>query len=135
MNKKELMKHAKIASTLSHSPYSKFKVGAALLTKKGKIYLGTNIENVAYSSALCAERVAIVHAYMSGAKKNDFVAMAVIADLPDPVTPCGECRQVMSEMLNEDMPVYLGNFKGKIKETTIGKLLPLGFSSMFKQLK
>ena len=134
MNKKELMKHAIKASKLSYSPYSKFRVGAAILTKNGKIYLGANIENVAYSVTLCAERVAISHAYMSGVKKNDIVAIAVVADLPQPVSPCGECRQVMSEMFKLNTKVYLGNLKGKIKETTVGELLPLGFESLSKKL-
>lgn len=135
MNKKELMAHAKTATMYAYTPYSKFKVGAAILTKDNRVFYGANIENVAYSAALCAERVAISHAHMSGVKKNDIRAIAIIADLPEVVTPCGECRQVMSEMLNLDTPVYLGNYKGKIKETTVGKLLPHGFDSLAKKLK
>lgn len=134
MNKKELMKHAIKASKLAYSPYSKFKVGAAILTKNNKVYLGANIENVAYSTTLCAERVAISHAYMLGVKKKDIIAIAVVADLPDVVTPCGECRQVMSEMFNANTKVYLGNLKGKIKETTVGELLPHGFELLAKKL-
>lgn len=134
MNKQELMKHAIKASKLAYSPYSKFRVGSAILTKSNKVYLGANIENVAYSTTLCAERVAISHAYMSGVKKKDIVAIAVVADLPDAVTPCGECRQVMSEMLMPNTKVYLGNLKGKIKETTVKELLPHGFESLSKKL-
>lgn len=134
MNKKELMKEAMIARTLAYAPYSNFKVGAAILTKKNKVYLGANIENVAYSCTLCAERVAISHAHMSGVRKKDIVAIAIVADFPVEVTPCGECRQVMSEMLNLDTPVYLGNLKGKIKETTVAKLLPNGFETLKKKL-
>ena len=117
------------------TPYSKFKVGAAILTKDNRVFYGANIENVAFSSTICAERVAISHAYMSGVKKKDISAIAIIADLPDIVTPCGECRQVMSEMLDINTSVYLGNYKGKIKETTVGKLLPHGFDSLTKKLK
>ncbi|MCQ2796011.1 MAG: cytidine deaminase [Bacilli bacterium] len=135
MNKKELMTHAKKATAYAYIPYSKFKVGAAILTKDNRVFYGANIENVAYSSTMCAERAAIYHAYMSGVKKKDIHAIAIIADLPDVVAPCGECRQVMSEMLNLDTKVYLGNYKGKIKETTVGKLLPNGFDSLAKKLK
>lgn len=134
MNKKELMKQALKATKFAYTPYSKFKVGAAILTKNNKVYLGANIENVAYSTVLCAERVAISHAHMSGVKKNDIVAMAIIADLPIPVSPCGECRQVMSEMLNANTKIYLGNYKGKIKETTVAELLPHGFDSLKKKI-
>lgn len=134
MNKKELIKEAIVARTLAHAPYSNFKVGAAILTKKNKVYLGANIENVAYSATICAERVAISHAFMSGVRKKDIVAIAIVADLPTTVSPCGECRQVMSEMLDPNTLVYLGNLKGKIKETTVAKLLPNGFESLKKKL-
>ncbi len=135
MNKKDLIKQAIKATKSAYCPYSKFKVGAAILTKNNKVYLGANIENVAYSVSLCAERVALSHAHMSGVKKNDIVAIAIVANLPETVSPCGECRQVMLEMMNRDTPVYLGNLKGLIKETTVGKLLPHGFDSLAKKLK
>lgn len=134
MNKKELVKLAIKASKLAYSPYSDFRVGAAILTKSNKVYLGANIENVAYSTTICAERAAISHAHMSGVKKKDIVAIAVVADLPEPVSPCGECRQVMAEMLNLNTPVYLANFKGKIKETTVNGLLPHSFMALKKKL-
>ena len=134
MSKKELMKQAIKASKLAYCPYSRFRVGAAILTKNNRVYLGTNIENVAFPTTLCAERVAIAHAYMSGVRRKDIVAIAIVADLPALVSPCGECRQVMSEMFKLDTPVYLGNLKGKIEETTVGKLLPRGFTNLYKKL-
>lgn len=135
MDKKKLIEHAKKATKYAYAPYSKFKVGAAILTKDNRVFYGANIENVAYSTTICAERVALSHAHMSGIKKKDICAIAIIADLPDAVTPCGECRQVMAEMMDLDTPVYLGNYKGKIKETAVGKLLPHGFDSLVKKLK
>lgn len=127
MTKEELVELAKKEMERSYSPYSKFKVGAALLTKDGKVYLGTNIENAAFGLCLCAERNAIFGAYCNGVKKEDIKALAVIADTEGPVSPCGSCRQVMAELLNRDTPIYLANLKNDIMVTNVEELLPYSF--------
>src|SRR5690606_4872168 len=111
----------------AYVPYSKFPVGAALLTAEGKVYLGCNIENAAYSMANCAERTAMFKAVSEGDLK--FVALAVSADTEGPVSPCGACRQVLAEFCPPDMPVYLTNLKGDVQDTTISELLPGAFST------
>ena len=127
MEAKELMEKALEARELSYSPYSKFKVGAALLCKDGKIYLGANIENSSYPLCMCAERNAIYNAMMDGKKKEDFLTLAVIGDTKEPITPCGACRQVLSELFPKDGLILMGNLKGDIKETNIEELLPFAF--------
>ena len=129
MNKEELVLKAKGARALSYSPYSHFAVGAAVLTKDGKVFVGANIENSAYPLCMCAERNALYHAYMNGYKKEDLVALALCADTDDPCSPCGACRQVISELLPIDAPIYMANLKGEIQETDIKELLPFAFSS------
>lgn len=121
-----LIQEAKLAREIAYVPYSKFKVGAALLTADGKVYRGCNIENAAYSMANCAERTALFKAYSEG--DRDFTMLAVIADTDGPVAPCGACRQVISELCPKDMKVVLTNLKGDIKELTVEQLLPGAFS-------
>ncbi len=128
MDNKELIALAKEARELSYSPYSHFKVGAALLTKDGKVYKGANIENSAYPLCMCAERNAIYHALMEGEKKENFVALALIADSPEPCSPCGACRQVMSELLPVSAKIIMANMKGDVQETNVVELLPFAFS-------
>ena len=128
MDKLELIEKAKEARKLSYSPYSNFAVGAAILTKDDKIFLGANIENSSYPLCMCAERNAIYHAMMEGYKKDDFIALALTADTEEPCSPCGACRQVISELLDEDLPIYMSNLKGDIKITTPKELLPFAFS-------
>ncbi len=128
MNKLELIEEAKEARKLSYSPYSHFAVGAALLCKDGKIFHGTNVENSSYSLCMCAERNAVYSAYMNGYKKDDFVALALITDTDEPCSPCGACRQVLSELFPSDSPIYMSNLEGEIEETTIRELLPHAFS-------
>lgn len=113
------------ARKAAYTPYSKFKVGAALLTKSGEIYTGCNIENAAYPVSCCAERVAIFKAISEGVYK--FKEMAVVADTDGPVAPCGSCRQVMAEFFSKEMPIYLTNLKNDTLETTIEGLLPGSF--------
>ncbi|QED50179.1 cytidine deaminase [Cytobacillus dafuensis] len=122
----KLIEEAKIAREKAYVPYSKFKVGAALLTEDGKVYHGCNIENAAYSMCNCAERTAIFKAYSEGDKK--YTAMAVVADTERPCSPCGACRQVIAELCPKDMKVILTNLKGDIQEITIEELLPGAFS-------
>lgn len=126
MNVEKLIEEAKVARDKAYVPYSKFKVGAALLTEDGKIYHGCNIENAAYSMCNCAERTAIFKAYSEGDRK--FTAMAVVADTDRPCSPCGACRQVIAELCPKDMTVYLTNLKGDIQEISIEGLLPGAFS-------
>lgn len=115
------------AREFAYVPYSKFKVGAALLTEDGKVYKGCNIENAAYSLCNCAERTALFKAYSEGEKS--FKMLAVAADTPGPVSPCGACRQVISELCSPNMPVILTNLNGQVKEMTVQELLPGAFSS------
>ena len=130
MDKMELVKRAIEAREMSYSPYSNFCVGAALLTKDGKVYKGCNIENAAYGPSNCAERTAIFKAVSEG--ERDFEAIAIVGApkgeaLSEFCSPCGVCRQVMSEFCSKDMPVVL--YDGKdIKTYTLEELLPLSFS-------
>ncbi|MEG9297243.1 cytidine deaminase [Mangrovibacillus sp. Mu-81] len=126
MNKEQLINEAKDAREKAYVPYSKFKVGAALLTKDGKVYHGCNIENAAYSMCNCAERTALFKAYSEGDK--DYSMIAVVADTARPVPPCGACRQVISELCAKDMRVVLTNLKGDVEELTVAELLPGAFS-------
>lgn len=125
---KELLNKALEARKLSYSPYSHFAVGAALLTKDGKVFLGANVENSAYPLCMCAERNAIYHAMMNGYKKEDFLALALCADTDQPCSPCGACRQVISELLPKNAKILMSNVKGDVQETTITELLPFAFS-------
>lgn len=129
MDKLELVEKAKDARKLSYSPYSNFAVGAALLTKDGEVFLGANVENSSYPLCMCAERNALYNAYMHGKTKDDFVALALCADTDEPCSPCGACRQVLSEIFPSKAPVVMSNLKGDIKETTVEELLPFAFSS------
>lgn len=109
----------------AYVPYSKFPVGAALVTKEGKIYTGCNIENASYPLTNCAERTAVFKAVSEGDK--EFQTIVVTADTEGPVSPCGACRQVLVEFCDPEMPVVLTNKKGDIKETTVSELLPGAF--------
>lgn len=125
LDKQQLIKHAIHATKNAYVPYSKFPVGAALLTEDGQVFEGCNIENSAYSMANCAERTAFFKAISDG--NRSFKALAVTGNTAGPISPCGACRQVMSEFCSPDMPVYLTNLQGDIQETTIGNLLPGAF--------
>ena len=127
MDKTGLIDEAKKAREMAYVPYSKFKVGSALLTKDGKVYRGCNIENAAYSMCNCAERTALFKAYSEGDK--EYAALAVVADTDRPVSPCGACRQVISELCPKEMKVILTNLKNDIQELTVEELLPGAFSS------
>ena len=129
MTKEDLVYEAIEARDLSYSPYSKFAVGAALLTKDGEIYRGANIENASFSLTMCAERNAIFNAYCHGVTQDDIEALAIVADTELPVSPCGSCRQVLSELFPHDKKIYLANLRGDIKETTVDELLPYSFNS------
>ncbi|TFE01117.1 cytidine deaminase [Jeotgalibacillus salarius] len=125
MDFNQLIKEAKEAREKAYVPYSKFKVGAALLTEDGKVHHGCNIENAAYSMCNCAERTALFKAFAEGDRK--FKAIAVVADTKRPVPPCGACRQVIAELCPQEMTVYLTNLSGDIQELTVAELLPGAF--------
>lgn len=126
---KELIKFAIQAANNSYSPYSNFKVGAALLTEDNKVFLGCNIENSSYSPSNCAERTAFFKAISEGHKK--FKAIAIVGgangDFKDFCAPCGVCRQVMSEFCDKDFIIYLGNKNLEYKKYTLEELLPHSF--------
>jgi len=123
-----LLQAAKEAMTRAYVPYSKFRVGAALLDAEGQVHYGCNVENAAYSPSNCAERTALFRAIADGRAAGSFKAIAVMGDTPDPITPCGVCRQVISELCAPDMPVIMGNLKGDIRVSTVSELLPGAFS-------
>ena len=127
MNKEQLIELAVEARSLSYSPYSHFAVGAALLCTDGSVHVGSNVENASYPLSMCAERNALYSAFMDGKSKEDFVAMAVVGDTDSPITPCGACRQVISELFPMNAPIYMANLRGDVKETTIAELLPFAF--------
>ncbi|WP_405101889.1 cytidine deaminase [Oceanobacillus sp. FSL H7-0719] len=127
MTKQNLIDEAINIRNKAYVPYSKFQVGAALLTKSGKIYTGCNIENAAYPVSCCAERVAIFKAISEG--ETEFVEMAVAADTERPVPPCGSCRQVMSEFFTPDMEIHLTNLKKHVKSFSMESLLPFSFGN------
>lgn len=127
MNKEQLMAQSKEAREYAYVPYSKFKVGAALLAKDGTVYNGCNIENASYGLTNCAERTAIFKAVSEGV--TEFSAIAIVADSPGPCSPCGACRQVIAQFCAQDMPVYLTNMNGDVQETTVAALLPGVFTT------
>ena len=110
----------------AYAPYSNFKVGAALRSTSGATYLGVNVENAAYPEGTCAEAGAIAAMIASGDTRLS--AVAVIADSPQPVAPCGGCRQKLAEFGDASVPVTLATTRGTVRETTIGALLPGAFS-------
>jgi cytidine deaminase len=119
----ELIKAANQVRTKAYAPYSNYQVGAALLTKTGKVFLGVNVENAAYPVTICAERSAVVSAVSAG--ERDFEAIAVATR--NGGTPCGSCRQVLSEF-GLDIEVLLVDEKGDlIQQNTVGELLPGAF--------
>ncbi len=131
MTPTELVKLALEAREHSYCPYSNFAVGAALLTKSGKIYQGCNIENVSFTPTICAERTAFFKAVYDGEK--EFEAIAIVgapADKPvsSPCAPCGVCRQVMREFCKDDFKIYLGKEDGTYTEATLIEMLPFSFS-------
>ncbi len=118
----DLFDAARRAAECSYSPYSHFRVGAALLCKDGTVFAGTNVENRSYGLTNCAERSAIFTAISAG--KKEFQAIAIFTpDSEQAVAPCGACRQVLSEFAREDFPVVFAGKKEKV-ETTLGELYP-----------
>jgi cytidine deaminase len=110
----------------AYAPYSNFKVGAAIRSMSGQVYLGVNVENAAYPEGTCAEAGAIAAMIAGGDAR--IAEVAVIADSPTPVSPCGGCRQKLAEFGAGDVTVTLATTRGAVRETTIAALLPGAFS-------
>lgn len=122
-----LLRDARDAREHAYAPYSHFAVGAVVLTRDGRRFAGCNVENASYGLCNCAERTALFAAIAAGCAPGDFAALAVTADTPAPVMPCGACRQVIAELCDADMPVWLGNIAGDVQETRVAALLPGAF--------
>lgn len=119
-----LIEQASAARDLAYAPYSRFLVGAAVLTQTGRIFCGGNIENAAYPMTVCAERVALFAAYAAG--ERAIVAVAVATDTATVASPCGACRQVLAELAPQ-ATIVLANLQGAQQVTTPQELLPHGF--------
>lgn len=131
-DKNNLIKAAINSRKNAYAPYSGYTVGAAVLGEDGKIYSGCNIENASYPAGICAERTAVFKAISEGNRKIKAIALSAARageNPPNYPSPCGICRQVMSEFADEDMPVLLAINEEDYKEYTLAELLPLGFTS------
>lgn len=124
MDDNQLLDMAKEAKKYAYAPYSKFKVGAALLTKDGKVFTGCNIENASFGATNCAERTALFKAISEG--ENEFNAIAVVSSSEEFTYPCGICRQVLAEFM-PDGEVVLSNKNGETKKFLVDDLLPNRF--------
>lgn len=125
----ELYRAALEARKKAYIPYSSFAVGAALMTDTEQIFAGCNIENSSYGVTNCAERTALYTAVAQGHKR--FISLAVVGDTPGPISPCGICRQALSEFATNSMLVWLFNLEGDVLVITIGDLLPLSFNKSY----
>ena len=124
MTYKTLAKRARDARTRARAPYSHFRVGAALLTKSGKVYTGCNVEISSYGLTICAERTAMFKAVSEGEKR--FTAIAVAADEKGFTSPCGACRQVIMDLAG-DIDFIMTNRKGELKIMKMSALIPFPF--------
>ncbi|TET80184.1 cytidine deaminase [candidate division TA06 bacterium] len=126
MDEQELIRMAHKAREKAYAPYSKFKVGAALLTKTDRVYTGSNVENKSYGLTVCAERNAVSAAISDG--ERDFVAIVISSTSKPPAPPCGACRQVLKEF-SGDIKVIMVNAAGDRKIRTVAELLPEPFGA------
>lgn len=126
MKQEELVSIAFEAMKNAYAPYSGYHVGAAVLCRDGSVFQGGNIENSSFGATNCAERSAIFAAYSNGKRKHDIEAVAIVSDGDRVCAPCGICRQVLSELIPMDAPLYLSNGKESLT-MTLGKLLPMAF--------
>ena len=127
MQKEEVLKLAFKAMGNAYAPYSNYHVGACVVTKDGSTFLGANIENASFGATNCGERSAIFAAYSNGYRKEDIEAIAIVTDGYRIGAPCGICRQVLSELLMDQTPIYLSNGVDTV-EKTIDDLLPMRFT-------
>lgn len=122
-----LVASAKAARQTAYAPYSNFPVGAAVLTRSGKVFTGANVENAVNGLSICAERNAIFQAVAQG--ERDIVAIAVVTE--PGVTPCGACRQVMQEFANPDLHIIVADTADHIRIYTLEQLLPDAFKAQY----
>ena len=127
MQKEEVLKLAFKAMGNAYAPYSNYHVEACVVTKDGSTFLGANIENASFGATNCGERSAIFAAYSNGYRKEDIEAIAIVTDGHRIGAPCGICRQVLSELLMDQTPIYLSNGVDTV-EKTIDDLLPMRFT-------
>jgi len=121
--RQSLFEKARQAAEKSYSPYSKFRVGAAILCKDGSVFTGTNVENRSFGLTICAERSALTAAISAG--KTEFEAVVIATpDADYPVSPCGACRQVLSEFLAKDAEIDFGASADALQSSTMGELFP-----------
>lgn len=121
-----LMQQAALALQHAHAPYSGFRVGAALLSDSGQVFLGCNVENASYGLSMCAERAAVLAAVAAG--QRSFTALAITSDAPPRPYPCGACRQVLAEFCPPDFPILVCDSGAAAPEwLTLGGLLPKAF--------
>lgn len=128
MQNNDLYHAAKAAQEKSFSPYSNFRVGAALLTKAGKLYTGCNIENSSFSLTICAERTALFKAISAG--ETEFSKILIVSDADDFISPCGACRQVLSDLAG-DIDVILTDSRGEMQHKKMSELLPFAFGRSY----
>jgi cytidine deaminase len=121
-----LVAAARAVRKRAHAPYSRFQVGAAVVDERGRVHVGCNVENASYGLTICAERNAVAAAVAAGARAVR--AVAVVTPMKPPGTPCGACRQVLAEFGASDTRVLLAGPTGAVEETTLGALLPRGFT-------
>ncbi len=126
MKSKDLLAYALDALKNSYSPYSNYKVGAAIFLKNGKVIKGSNVENASFGLTNCAERSALFTAYSLGYRKEDIKGIAIASLSTPPASPCGACRQVINELMEQDAFVIFGN-EVDVYETSVKELLPLAF--------
>jgi cytidine deaminase len=132
MDIEALIREAREARDRAYAPYSAFRVGAAVLTRTGRVFKGCNVENASYGLTVCAERVALFLAVADGCVRGDFTHLAVIADTDEPLAPCGACRQVMMELGGPELMVIQANLRGAVSQKTMAALLPGAFALLPK---
>jgi cytidine deaminase len=120
----ELIRAAQAVRAHSYSPYSHYPVGAALQTRDGRTFVGTNVEDASWLT-ICAERAAICAAVAAGSR--EIAAIVVVTASSPPAAPCGACRQYLAEFADDSVPIVLINDRGERRDTTVGELLPLAF--------
>lgn len=121
-----LIAAARDAMSRAYAPYSRYRVGAAVLADDGRIFAGANVENASYGLTICAERAAVAAAVAAGARR--LVAAAIVADRAPAPTPCGACRQVLAEFAPPEAPVFIVAPTGSVERRRLGELLPYGFA-------
>ncbi len=121
----ELLSRARLAMENSHSPYSSFRVGAALRSADGVVWSGCNVENASFGLTVCAERTALVKAVSEGVREFD--AVAIVTDGSKPTMPCGACRQALAEFCADELIVVVESASKKLIVSTLGALLPRSF--------